>query len=439
MEAPHFVAAASLLSASDTDAAELVPVSFFVAWNGVLALVYEGFPPGLVDIKAKLTNALPVSPEKFGSLWPKTTLAALHDESPLSLAELETLRGLCEEHAAALPPIALDSVSSVESVQRGLELVRREHRQPLRPLAAGAAAVRAATTEVERVQGVLREWSDLREYLPRVNAPGSRAASYRELSPFGCTCVAFLPGEHPVRARLARFRAAVDAALPGRYAWLSGPSLHCTLRALDPAPDAPPPPAPPPDAPPPDAPPAAPPAWIAPPPVAAFVGARDLAAGVAGCGVRYVPGALAPAEAAALFAALAQLPWRTETDAFGPQSRETFYCADPAGVFTYVGLRLPPAVSQELLSARPCLGGRGLPRACCSAPQAAMQAPRKPRAQWLGADSPLFAAQAARRVARLGAAGARGRGARPRLRRVAAQCLPRQQLPRGPGVDPVAL
>ena len=193
MEAPHFVAAASLLSASDTDAAELVPVSFFVAWNGVLALVYEGFPPGLVDIKAKLTNALPVSPEKFGSLWPKTTLAALHDESPLSLAELETLRGLCEEHAAALPPIALDSVSIVEYVQRGLELVRREHRQPLRPLAAGAAAVRAAATEVERVQGVLSEWSDLREYLPRVNAPGSLAASRtatrarKGVAPFGCT------------------------------------------------------------------------------------------------------------------------------------------------------------------------------------------------------------------------------------------------------------
>ena len=68
MEAPHFVAAASLLSASDTEAAELVPVSFFVAWNGVLALVYEGFPPGLVDIKAKLTTALPrmFCLEKFG-------------------------------------------------------------------------------------------------------------------------------------------------------------------------------------------------------------------------------------------------------------------------------------------------------------------------------------------------------------------------------------
>ena len=331
----HHAAAAAVLSSlpPETEATELVPVSFFVAWSGVLALVYEGFPPCLVDIKATLTRSLSVAPEKFGSLWPKTTLAALRDDSPLSLPELERLRELCKEHADGMceePPVVVDSISVVEYEQRGLERVRCEHRRPLKPQPAGAAAVRAAATEVERVQGVLREWSDLAEYLPRANAAGSRAASYRAASPTGCTCVAFLPGDHPVRGRLARFRRAVDEALPGRYAWLEDASLHCTLRSLDPAPDtagappepptAPPAPPAPPTPPVPPAPPA-PPAF-SPPAAAAIKGARDLVS-ANGCGVRHVTGVLSPAEAASLFASLSQLPWRTEVDAFGRQARET--------------------------------------------------------------------------------------------------------------------
>ena len=333
-----FTTAAAILSAlpPETEATELVPLSFFVAWSGVLALVYDGFPPCLVGIKATLTQSLAVAPEKFGSLWPKTTLGALRDDSPLSLADLQRLRDLCTEHAAGLcqePPVTVDSVSVVAYEQRGLERVRCEHRRPLKPQPAGAAAVRAAATEVERVQGVLSEWSDLAEYLPRANAAGSRAASYREASPTGCTCVAFLPGDHPVRGRLARFRHAVDEALPGRYAWLEDASLHCTLRSLDPAPDtagAPPepptaPPAPPnpPTPPTPPVPPAppAPPAF-SPPAAAAIKGARDLVS-ANGCGVRHVTGVLSPAEAASLFASLSQLPWRTEVDAFGRQARET--------------------------------------------------------------------------------------------------------------------
>ena len=33
-------------------------------------------------------------------------------------------------------------------------------------------------------------------------------------------------------AAVARFRAAVDSALPGMYIWFSDDSLHVTLRAL---------------------------------------------------------------------------------------------------------------------------------------------------------------------------------------------------------------
>ena len=100
----------------------------------------------------------------------------------------------------------------------------------LRPLQLGGY-------EVSRVRGVLAEWDDLEAYLPRVNAAGSRAPSYRDESPHGHTCVGFLglPHSSPAFAEeLASLRAAVDEALPGCYAWLAEGSLHVTVRALDP-------------------------------------------------------------------------------------------------------------------------------------------------------------------------------------------------------------
>ena len=324
----------------------LVPVSYFVAWNGVIALVYEGFPPGLASIKVSLAT-LPAAPEKFGSKWPKTTLAALRDEAPLTLEQLQQLKVVCAQHAAALPAaVPLDSVSVIDYEQRGLERAVREHRELLHPpSSAGSRAphdARASAAEQERVRGVLSEWDDAAAYLPKVNAPGARLASYREESPSGCTCVCYLPHHAGLLECLARFRTAIDEALPGRYGWLDDHSLHCTLRALDPAPDATgagdaaavaPVPPPPPFAP------------VAPGGSSAD-GARDLVPTSGGCAVRYYPVAVGGAAADSLLAALqqpAQLPWRTETDAFGPQARQTAYCSDPSCDFAYVGLRLRPA------------------------------------------------------------------------------------------------
>ena len=44
----------------------------------------------------------------------------------------------------------------------------------------------------------------------------------------------------------------------------------------------------------------------------------------AGCTAAYIENALTAAEADAAFRACAALPWRVETDAFGPQSRPTY-------------------------------------------------------------------------------------------------------------------
>ena len=53
----------------------------------------------------------------------------------------------------------------------------------------------------------------------------------RESSPQGSTLVAFVGGSE-LRELVSPFRSAVDALLPGRYAWLDDASLHCTVRAL---------------------------------------------------------------------------------------------------------------------------------------------------------------------------------------------------------------
>ena len=212
------------------DSCVLRPQTYFVAWNGVLTLVYDGFPPVLAGIKARLNEEDGLPPENFGSRWPKTTLAALHDDAPpLSLAELTSLRALCEEHASQLSlRVPVSSLSFVSYDQRGLESVRERS-----DVALGSTVDDSEPSDAERarVRGVLDEWSDLETYLPRVNAPGSRIGSYREASQHGSTLVAFV-GTSELRELVAQFRSAVDALLPGRYAWLDDASLHCTVRAL---------------------------------------------------------------------------------------------------------------------------------------------------------------------------------------------------------------
>ena len=57
-----------------------------------------------------------------------------------------------------------------------------------------------------------------------------------------------------------------------------------------------------------------------------------------GCTVTYFPAVLSAAAAAQLFEELRDgVAWRRETDAFGPQDRETFYCGDARCTFACVG------------------------------------------------------------------------------------------------------
>jgi hypothetical protein len=221
----------------------LRPLSWFVAWNGVLAIVFTGFPPPMARLKARLNEApLPLKRENFGSKWPKATIGALADDAPpFTLDELQRLRSVCEQHARRLKGLAVrvTGVSLVSYSARGLEADGRRCQLdiPFVPPPTPDEERQPPPTEDEmsRVRGVLAEWSDLGDYLPRANAPGSRIGSYRDASPSGETLVSFLAQAAPAELWecLAAFRAAVDTLLPGRYAWMASDSLHCTVRALD--------------------------------------------------------------------------------------------------------------------------------------------------------------------------------------------------------------
>ena len=241
-------AAVNILQQAKITACTLRPhpeCAFFVAWNGVIVLVYEGFPPSLEGVKKCIDASLPgLKDENFGSKWPKTTLGAVNDAAgDLTLEDLQRLHGLCKEHsqkmAEAQIQVPIRSLSAVEYVSRGLEHLRSRIDVSLVDTALEDAMENSASLEQEsRVDSVIQEWSDLPAYLPKVNAPGSRIGSYREESSAdgGVTCVAFLGLTSPSETlpkHIVNFQDEIDKYFPGRYAWLDSKSWHCTLRSLD--------------------------------------------------------------------------------------------------------------------------------------------------------------------------------------------------------------
>jgi hypothetical protein len=238
----------------------------FVSWNGCIVLVYDGFPPPLVQAKTRIADnnaALHLTEENFGSKWPKTTLGAVNDGADdLSPEHFQRLRDICDRYSKRIieAPASSDNVSKsniiievatlsmVEYQQRGLERLYGRVDVPLDPYTSPHSHgdvkeeegeedninSKPAEEEQIRVNSVISEWNDVQTYLPRVNALGSRIGSYRQESR-GCTCVAFIGSTLPthLRACLSEFRDAVDEEFPGRYGWLDETSLHCTLRSLD--------------------------------------------------------------------------------------------------------------------------------------------------------------------------------------------------------------
>lgn len=98
------------------------PIKFFVSWNGVLCLVYKGFPPPVARLKTFLSIACDLPQENPGSRWPKTSLAALNDEMTLTEDELALLLSLCEacnsKLSQACIPVSVKKLTYVHYMSR---------------------------------------------------------------------------------------------------------------------------------------------------------------------------------------------------------------------------------------------------------------------------------------------------------------------------------
>ncbi|MEM6646118.1 MAG: hypothetical protein AAF730_07690 [Bacteroidota bacterium] len=209
------------------------PTSFFVAWYGVLALVYEGFPQPLMHIKRGLEERMPnLVKENPGSTWPKTTLGALNEGVRLTLGELEVLETICRRWSARLrgTAVTVPHISAVLFACRSLERRLATHRFRL----AGTPHAQRNAVEVQHqayVRGILSYCTapSLARYLPDVQRPGHRIGHYRA-DHREATLIHDLDVPDP--DYIKGFIAEVDDALPGYYAWFDPSCRHITLRTL---------------------------------------------------------------------------------------------------------------------------------------------------------------------------------------------------------------
>ncbi|SPQ99318.1 unnamed protein product (mitochondrion) [Plasmodiophora brassicae] len=191
---------------------------FVVAWNGVLALTFRGFPRGVSDVKATIAKRLSLPGENPGSRWPKVTLGACADGVTLSYEEMCRLQDLCESFSARLQAMAsvdIHTLSFVRFACRSLERVKTRVDYPL--AAADDDDVVDEDVGEEQRQAVLdvyAEMQDRRAYWKKVALEGNRTGHYRE--------------EH-VESTLVAF---LDDNAPGRYEWIGRPHLHLTIRSL---------------------------------------------------------------------------------------------------------------------------------------------------------------------------------------------------------------
>jgi hypothetical protein len=212
------------------------PREFFIAWQGVPTLAYQGFSPTLLDIKTHIREKIPnLREENHGSLWPKTTLGAMGDGKYLTLEEASKLREICSQLNQHIDPhqhrFEIGSLSIVEFECRSLERRRDTYQVQLEgtpgdnddPTLEHAAFVHLTMEQFSADR--------LPEYLPNLNREGNRVSHYQE-DHVEATLVYDLPKPELQPPFIKQFQDAVDKELPGLYTWFEPKSRHMTVRAL---------------------------------------------------------------------------------------------------------------------------------------------------------------------------------------------------------------
>eukprot|EP00804_Cyclotella_cryptica_P000149 CCRYP_017474-RA/>CCRYP_017474-RA protein AED:0.03 eAED:0.03 QI:614/1/1/1/0/0/2/81/267 len=232
---------------SNSDKIVLQPHSFFVSWNGVLCLVFRGFPLSLEKLKSHLNNecsAIGYRNENSGSKWAKVTLAFVREQSevhPLTLEKFQVLKEICRDCSTPFTNktelVPTTTVSLVEYEWRSLEKISRTKEFELSYTCdETSAGIELSPEQQAKTHQVLLEWDEDESYLKNVNTPG---APYRlgstSVQCNRLTCVTFLDlkSNPNVWQAICNFRCKIDETFPGRHEWLKDESLHCTIRAMD--------------------------------------------------------------------------------------------------------------------------------------------------------------------------------------------------------------
>lgn len=223
---------------ADCPANMLLPKAFFVSWHGVMTMAYEGFSKGILDLKASLEARFPSLPsENEGSKWPKTTFGALNQGRVLTLAELSSIRELCDRYndlitAASPEHLKIEALTYVQYDCRSLERVSVTKPMPLKQ----KTPPEYEPTDVHKnsVDSILKQFTkeNLANYIDTVQKDGHRENHYRSHHP-GTSLIYQLPQHTGLIDRIAGFIKELDSLFPNTYTWFNPQSLHVTIRSLD--------------------------------------------------------------------------------------------------------------------------------------------------------------------------------------------------------------
>jgi len=229
----------------------LIPYKFMVSWNGVLVLVFRGFPPCVGDLKRGLDATGLLPKENPGSVWPKVSLGCLKDKRRLTPDDLRKLTRLC----ADFPFPAHGKAFSLVFDRLHLTLYeRRSHERVLAdtPFALGPyqdtnpSHHTPSKEELKKVDAIFEETQSEEDYWYFASKDGHGETHYRGPC-LGSSLIVWL-GEGRDHAHAHRggeadclqmttrqiqdFEAAVERELPGLYSFFDQGSLHVTLRGI---------------------------------------------------------------------------------------------------------------------------------------------------------------------------------------------------------------
>ena len=218
--------------ASDLSAGHLYPYRFFIAWHGVITLVFRQFPESLLILKDRLNKSnLNLVEENEGSRWPKMTLAALAPQQCLNIHELNLLNDCCSKFNKSLDtlsPLRVTQLSVVHYAQQSLEKRIDQYHIPLESYSELSQSVPSLQEEVERIFVGKREEDRQKEQL-KILTKGRDSQHYR-LPIHGASLVFEAP--YAYQEVISSLQESLNDVLPHYYEWFKPESRHLTVRAL---------------------------------------------------------------------------------------------------------------------------------------------------------------------------------------------------------------